>query len=328
MTREPARGEGLAGTDPVLDSLIAGNDLDELVREVDRRTGANDWPGLLRLRDRCQSALERGFQLWPVASLAEYRLALRSPGKWAARITREGAGRFALGPLSEVAASTHAWSELAPHLQPGPLAGVCAHERVVRGEDLSRVDVPFGDVFDLPLVLEPWEPRWPVATYSDNEIHAPRPGLPTLCAAPLSKPGERLDDPEAEAALLAVVSSWTSQSNGRAEVSCVRGAALAAAVMLGSGEMHAAELEAGEALVQLAWAGASGGAHGRRRGAATGRNLAWGCAEVLGGVDAVSALHWFAWDDTAVPELGWSLRLAVENPGEGVSWALSASDRS
>lgn len=315
-------------TDPALDRLIAGNDLDELVREVDRRTGANDWPGLLRLRDRCQSALERGFQLWPVASLAEYRLALRAPGEWAARSTREGAGRFALGPLSEVAASTHTWNELAPHLQPGPLAGVCAHERVVRGENLNGVGVPFGGVFDLPLTLEPWEPQWPVATYGDNELHAPRPGLPTLGPAQLSKPGERFDDPEVEAALLAVVSSWTSQSNGRAEVSCVRGAALAAAAVLGSGEMHAVELEPGEALVQLAWAGASGGAHGRRRGAATGRNLAWGCAEALGGVDAVPDLRWFAWDDAASPEMGWSLRLAVEDPAEGVAWALSASDRS
>ena len=50
-----------------------------------------------------------------------------------------GAGRFALGPLSEVAASTHTWAELAPHAPPGPLAAVTAHERVVRGEDLRRI---------------------------------------------------------------------------------------------------------------------------------------------------------------------------------------------
>ena len=71
--------------DPVLDALIAGNDLDELVRQVDRRTDAHDWDGLVRLRDRCRAAVERGLQLWPAASLAEYRLALRAPAAWAER---------------------------------------------------------------------------------------------------------------------------------------------------------------------------------------------------------------------------------------------------
>lgn len=314
------------GGDPVLERLVASNDLDELVREVDRRTSAGDWPGLLRLRDRCRAALERGFQLWPAASLAEYRLALRAPGQWSAAMTSEGAGRFAVGPLPEVAASTHAWAELAPHLPPGPLAGVCAHERVVRGEDLRHAGVPFADVFDVPLVLEAWEPQWPVATYGDNEVHAPRPRLPALRAVRLPDPGSRVDHPDAETALLAVVAPWVSQSNGRAEVSCVRGGALAAVAALGVVEARVAELEAGEALVQLAWAAASGGAHGRRRGAAAGRDLAWGSADALGGVGAVHDLRWFAWDDDALPELGWKLHLAVEHPTEGVGWALAASD--
>ncbi|CAN5244970.1 hypothetical protein BH18ACT4_BH18ACT4_04190 [soil metagenome] len=59
-----------------LAELVNGNDLDELVREVDRRAGRRDWEGLVELRDSCRAAFARGFQLWPAASLAEYRLAL------------------------------------------------------------------------------------------------------------------------------------------------------------------------------------------------------------------------------------------------------------
>ncbi|MGH9138642.1 MAG: hypothetical protein ACRD0G_16625, partial [Acidimicrobiales bacterium] len=157
---------GVAGEhDEGLDRLINGNDLDGLIREVDRRSEAADWDDLVHLAQRCRAAVARGFQLWPASSLAEYRLALLAPGRWAGAVVREDAGRFALGPLAEVAASTHPWSELAPHLPDGPLAGVVAHERVVRGEDLTDAPVPQADVFDLPLRMEPWEPQWPVATY-------------------------------------------------------------------------------------------------------------------------------------------------------------------
>ncbi len=120
-----------------LEQIVEQGDLDQLVRTVDRLCETRDWDGLVELRDRCRWALERGKQLWPAASLAEYRLALEAPGKWAAGVLAEGAGRFALGPLPEVAASTHSWGELAPHLAPGPLAAITAHERVLRGEDLA-----------------------------------------------------------------------------------------------------------------------------------------------------------------------------------------------
>src|SRR3989442_1354169 len=110
----------------------------------------------------------------------------------------------------------------------GPLAGVCAHERVVRGEDLRGAGVPFADVFDVPLVLQAWEPPWPLATYGDNEVHAPRPRLPAVRRVRLPEPGERIADPEAEAALLAVVGPWVSPSNGRAGGSCVHGGSPAA----------------------------------------------------------------------------------------------------
>ena len=62
------------------EQLVELGDLDELVRQVDRLGDAEDWDGLVDLRDRCRRALERGRQLWPAASLAEYRLALDAPG--------------------------------------------------------------------------------------------------------------------------------------------------------------------------------------------------------------------------------------------------------
>ena len=118
-------------TADIVGNLIAGGDLDDLLRHADRLCTESDWDGLVELRDRCRQAHERGQQLWPVSNHVEYRLALEAPGRWAAGVLRPGAGRFALGPLSEVAASTHRWDELAPHLPVTPEASFVAHERVV-----------------------------------------------------------------------------------------------------------------------------------------------------------------------------------------------------
>ena len=159
--------------DQALDELVARADLDGLVRLVDDRCETRDWAGLLRLRDRSRVAVRTGRQLWPAATLAEYRLALLAPPEWAARVLTDDAGRFALGPLPEVAAQGHRWSELAPHLVPGPIASLVAHERVLRGEALR--DDPQANSFsalDLPLELQPWEPDFELATYKPNAADA------------------------------------------------------------------------------------------------------------------------------------------------------------
>ena len=83
---------------------VARGDLDRLVRLVGDLCAAADWEGVVLLRDRSRAALERGLQLWPAAEYAEYRLALEAPGRYAGPVVVEGAGRFALGPLWEVAA--------------------------------------------------------------------------------------------------------------------------------------------------------------------------------------------------------------------------------
>ena len=239
----------------------------------------------------------------------------------------DGAGRFALGPLTEVAASTHPWDELAPHLPDGPLVGLVAHERVVRGEDLSGADVPFADVLDVPLQLAPWEPAWPAATYDDAELVADPPPLPALEPVELPAAVEPVADGEAESVLRDLVLPWTTQSNGRVEVVAVDGSALHAIATLGPPAARVAEVPAADALARVAWAAASGGAHGRRRGAAVGRELAWRLGDTLA---AGIGKHRRA----AVVRVGRHAprrrleprAIAVDDPDDGVAWAVSAHD--
>ena len=86
----------------------------------------------------------------------------------------------------------------------------------------------------------------------------------------------------------------------------------------------------------MAWAGASGGAHGRRRGAAAaGRFGALWLVAVLGDalddwplpLDELGAiageLRW-CWWDAHEPLTGWQLQLAVESPADGLAWALTS----
>jgi hypothetical protein len=324
--------------DQELDRLIARADLDGLVRLVDQRTAQGDWDGLVRVRDGARWAVGTGRQLWPVATLAEYRLALWAPAEWAASVLTEDAGRFTPGPLPEVAASTHTWSDLAPHLPDGtgtPLAAVLAHERVVRGEDLRQSELR-DDVFDLPYALERWEPAYPLATYSDDGLEAPSPARPPT--APIDLPrGTRaavVEDPDSLTALRELVGPWTRGSNGRCDVVAVDGDRRTAIAALGVPTARAGELDPAAAMAWLAWAGASGGAHGRRRGAAAGRAGAWWAVATLGDVTSgdpaataatLARLRWWWWD-AAEPVSGWELRVAVEDHGEGLAWAIAATD--
>jgi len=80
--------------DDHLDELVHRADVDALIRLVDDRTAAHDWAGLLRARDRSRFAVATGRQLLPVATLAEYRIALVAPVDWAVQtIADEGRRR-------------------------------------------------------------------------------------------------------------------------------------------------------------------------------------------------------------------------------------------
>ncbi len=321
-----------------IERTVEQGDLDELVRLVDRLCDARDWDGLVELRDRSRWALERGKQLWPAASLAEYRLALEAPGEWAAATIVEGAGRFALGPLPEVAASTHLWSDLAPHLAMGPLAAITAHERVMRGEDLTADASIDRAVLEIPLALCAWESAYPVAEYHADKAEFPGPPDVDLVALPLPSKSERtVEDASTTDALLGLTARWTTESNGRADAVAVQGDAAAAIAALGVRTARGAHIDGGTAMAYMAWAAASGGAHGRRRGMASGRFDAWWAAVAVAGAlddwplasdevgEAVGSMDWWVWD-AYEPKTGWWLRLAVEDPDEGLAWAIAATD--
>jgi hypothetical protein len=314
---------------------VARGDLDRLVRLVGDLCAAADWEGVVLLRDRSRAALERGLQLWPAAEYAEYRLALDAPAGYAGPVVVEGAGRFALGPLWEVAASTHAWEELARHVPAGPARALAAHERVIRGEDLTADPGADPGVLDLPLVLQPWEPRYPVAAFHADKADFPGPARPDLRPLALPERGPEVDDEQTLEALFDLARPWAEQSNGKVAAVLVEGSAAAAIAALCPGEVLGAEVNGAWALAAMAWAGASGGAYGRRRGTAVGRAAAWWTVASLADVDwpappeglgeALAAVRWMAWEP---PEfaLGWGLHLAGEIPGDGLAFAVAASD--
>lgn len=317
--------------------VVERGDLDELVRLVDGLCASREWDRVVELRDRCVHAIERGRQLWPVAAHAEYRLALEAPGRWAAQVLVEGAGRFAPGPLPEVAASTHEWADLAPHVPPGPSAVVTAHECVVRGEDLTGRSLPGPAVLDLPLRLADWEPEYHLAHYRSDGADFPGPTPPALDPVEVPPRAPEGSHGPATAALVDAVRAWTEGSEGRAEAVEVHGDALGAIAALGRDRVRIAKLDPPAAVRTLAWAGASGGAHARRPGAAAGRFAAWWAGAALTGLleqwpvdaaklgDALARLRWYAWDSGG-PATGWRLHLAIEDPGSTRAWAVAAVD--
>jgi hypothetical protein len=340
---DPERsGDHIADDD--LDALVHRADLDALVRMIDDRCANRDWSGLLRVRDRCRRAVATGRQLWPAATLAEYRLALLGDPQHVAAVLDETdglSGRFTIGPLTEVAAQHHTWADLAPHLDRSPRAAFVAHERVLRGDLIERsTSDELLAVLDLPLTLQPWEPDYALATYRDSGADFPMPVLHGGDAPAWSdiRPatGTTFDD-DVAFAVEQLVEPWVTGSNGRVDVVAVDGGVDAALGALGLRRARVAPLEPSAALAWLAWAGASGGAHGRRRGAAAGRFGAWWTLAAFGDLlddwpvdpselgQLADTLRWYRWD-AFEPALGWQLHLAVEDPDDLVAWALLARD--
>ena len=335
-----------------IDDMIAGNDLDELVREVDRCCERRDWEGLQTLRRKARQATEIGRQMWPAASLAEYRLALEAPAEHAASVVVENAGHLALGPLAEVAATNHTWAELADYLAPGPLRAVVAEERAARGEQLPD-SVPPPDS-GVPLALQAWEPTYPAPIYRPDRLEDPPPrfdrsGAERITLAEVAHATPHDHSLETDT-LVELTRTWTAGSNGSARAVAVDGdlhVAVAAAThptASGDGEAAPAEVDIvavglDAVMAMLAWAAASGGAYGRRRGLAFGRSTAFWTVAVLAGLDEdwpvpsdellaeAQELEWALWLPVG-DSSGWSCRVAVADPGDGMAWALDATDHS
>ena len=148
---------------------------------------------------------------------------------------------------------------------------------------------------------------------------------------------EVIDDPDVTLAVRQLIEPWVTSSNGRAEIVAVEGTADAAVAALGVTSGRLAPMSTAAAMAWLAWAGASGGAHGRRRGAAIGRFGAWWTVAALADITehwpvdpnevgaAADAMRWYWWD-AGEPRLGWELQLAIADPDEGYAWAISAHD--
>lgn len=310
---------------------IESSDTDELIRVIDGLCKTASWDDLVELKVRCAEAVGRGKQLWGVEEHVRYRLALEAPGKWAADALNEGTSRFSLGPLAEVAASTKTWSELAPHLDAGPWRAVTAAERIIRG-DAGVIQIP-----DLPNRLMSWEPSYPVATYKSDKVEAPSPSPVEVSDAVIPEDAVTVDDPQSEGALFDLIQPWVNESNGRYEVATVEGSMAQAIRALGLTRARVGPMNTDLALQWMAWAGASGGAHGRRRGAAAGRYGVWWTIATICDLDwppdpdeierAVGRLS-FYWFDDGAPGTGWDLRLAIEDLESGLAWAISAVDSS
>lgn len=315
--------------------LIEASDLDGLVRLIDGLVSRREWSDVQDLIERCDEAVERGKQVWGARHYAEYRLALDAPGAIAASVATPGAGRFAPGPLWEVAASSHSWVDLAPHVADPGVRALIAQERALRGDDVPGDAA--GAFAEIPLHPASWEPAYTLATYRNDGVDMPGPAVPDLEWIELGDVAPAIDEPEVRDALLDVVRPWLDESSGRGEAVAVAGPAENAIRTLGPHRVRAAPLTLGEAMAVMAFAGASGGAYGRRRGTPAGRLAAWWALATIVGMDeewpvdpgdlAAEAreLRWLLWDPGDATG-GWAFHLAVEDPEVGVAWAVSAVD--
>ena len=316
--------------------LINSADLDGLVRLIDDYCETRNWHDLLSLRDACKAAVANGRQVWPASTLAEYRLALLAPAEIAVQVVDEEAGRFTMGPLTEVIAQNHQWSELSEFLQPSPTSTYIAYECGIRGQ---QVDGELFPALESPCTLLPVESNYALAEYHDNEAKFPTPAIPEMGNAIAVPPSSAnvVQDSEVSTAFHQLVDAWTTQSNGELRISCVDGSVLDALAALEVQEARLSLLTSSDALAWLTWAGASGGAHGRRRGNALGRDAAWWTIAALTEQiprwplnneeleTAVNSLQWFWWDANE-PTTGWNVRLCVHYADQNRSWAISLND--
>jgi hypothetical protein len=241
-----------------------------------------------------------------------------------------------MGPLTEVIAQNHQWSELREFLQPSPTSTYIAYECGIRGQ---QVDGELFPALESPCTLLPVESNYALAEYHDNEAKFPTPAIPEMgnaIAVPASS-ANVVQDSEVSTAFHQLVDAWTTQSNGELRISCVEGSVLDALATLEVQEARLSLLTSSDALAWITWAGASGGAHGRRRGNALGRDAAWWTVASLTVntfhwplnskelETAVNSLQWFWWD-TNEPATGWQLQLCIHHADRNRSWAISVHD--
>ena len=132
----------------------------------------------------------------------------------------------------------------------------------MRGEDLTGHGLEAGFHTDLPLRLLEWEPAYPLAEYTADEVTSPAPDAPT--PRRLGDPTrakttavEIVDEPDAVAALRGIVAHWVERSNGRSEALAVAGDHRQALRALGVPRPRLVEVPGPVALALVAWAAGS-----------------------------------------------------------------------
>jgi len=321
-----------------LTSLIESSDLAGLTRYIDGVCSRRAWDELVDVRDRCNEAVDRGKQLWATAQFAEYRLALEAPvaASVDAEILKDGRGRFALGPLWEVAASTHPWSDFADHDLAPTIRAMIAHERAIRGDDVDAPAID-GRVLFAPLPIQSWEPEYPVAVYKSDRADFPDDIFEIeMDWVDLPDAADSDDEDGVCHALMELIKPWWEDSLGKAETLTVDGTVEEAIAALGLSRARLEDIDSADALEAMVWAGSSGGSHGRRRGTPVGRAGAWyvlmealGYDEIPEDLTAVGEeideLRWVLWDPGDRIG-GWNLHIGIEDPEDGLAWVLSAVD--
>lgn len=322
-----------------LEQLIHRADLDGLVRHVDDTCAARDWDHLVEIRNDARAAVNTGRQLWPIATLANYRLALWAPAQFAVRALEDTARTFMPGPVSEILAVHHSWQDLKPLLEPGHDRGVFAYERALRG-DIIDDDEP--EILDIPIAPQSWEPTYLCASYNDDGVVEEIPASPRWneTVEVEGVDATSLDESDTIDAFRHMMNPWTAQSNGTAGLALVEGPPAHALGALGYVGMKSelAPLSSSEAWETLTWAASTGGAHGKRRGVATARSDVWWLFSQIAGMaddwpcdpnecgEIALGCEYYAFRNDKTPTDGWGLHLVIVDPDEGLSVALRAHD--
>jgi hypothetical protein len=318
-----------------LDELIQRADLDGLVRHVDDACSARDWEHVLRIRNEARAAVKTGRQLWPIATLANYRLALWAPAELAVRALDDTARTFMPGPVSEILAVHHTWEQLEPHLSVDHDRSLVAYERALRHDVIPPSE---DHALEIPFALTEWEPEYATATYNDDGVVDDMPPLNARWHPVDTRGADVLDDNTVHA-FTRMMEPWTAHSNGSARAVVVEGELEDALGALELSHAQFSELTPHTALQWLTWAASSGGAHGKRRGVATGRSEALWLLATFTGLDdswprsfaelgdvITNQLEFFAFTADKHDSKGWWLQLAVVDPDEGLTAAFIARD--
>jgi hypothetical protein len=318
-----------------LDELIQRADLDGLVRHVDDTCSSRDWDHLLRIRDDARNAVKTGRQLWPIATLANYRLALWAPAHLAVRALDDAARTFMPGPVSEILALHNSWEDLEPHLEFTHDRSLVAYERALRGDVIP----PHEDhALEIPFAPAPWEPPYALASYNDDGVVDDMPSLSLKWHTVDTREADALED-DTVPAFARMMEPWTAHSNGVSRAVVVDGEIEDAFGALGLHDVSFSQMTTHNALQWLTWAASSGGAHGKRRGVATGRSEALWLLATFTGLDdswprsfaelgdvITNQLEFFVFTADKHSAQGWWLQLAVVDPNEGLTAAFIARD--